>query len=147
MPPKAGGHRKGRKKIRDTGGSKDVLLRDDDAQQYGQIVKVLGGGRFTAHCFDGQPRLCVLRGSMRRGGIQNRVGLDDIVLVSLRDYQDGKADIVHRYTLDDARKLKMMGELPANAALGASGMGVGSSTDDATLTTGADDTGFDFESI
>lgn len=36
----------------------------------------------------------------------------DIVLISLRDYQDSKCDIIHRYSPEDARRLKSKGELP-----------------------------------
>jgi translation initiation factor 1A len=36
----------------------------------------------------------------------------DLVLVSLRDYQDNKCDIIHVYSPEDARRLKAKGELP-----------------------------------
>lgn len=38
----------------------------------------------------------------------------DIVLVGLRDYQDEKADVIMKYTADEARVLKQYGELPEN---------------------------------
>jgi hypothetical protein len=44
--------------------------------------------------------------------MRSDVGTGDIVLVSLRDFQDGKADIIMKYTADEARGLKNMGELP-----------------------------------
>ena len=40
--------------------------------------------------------------------------LGDIILVGLRDFQDGKADVIQRYNPDEARKLKARGELPDN---------------------------------
>jgi len=36
----------------------------------------------------------------------------DIILVGLRDYQDGKADVILKYSSDEARNLKAYGELP-----------------------------------
>jgi translation initiation factor 1A len=42
------------------------------------------------------------------------INIGDIVLVSLREFQDSKADIIHKYTPDEARSLKAYGELPAN---------------------------------
>jgi len=33
-------------------------------------------------------------------------------LVGLRDYQDGKADVILKYSPDEARNLKAYGELP-----------------------------------
>ena len=35
----------------------------------------------------------------------------------LRDYQDDKADIIHKYTSDEARQLKTIGELPEKGAI------------------------------
>ena len=40
------------------------------------------------------------------------VNQGDIVLVSLRDFQDEKGDIIVKYTSEEARNLKTYGELP-----------------------------------
>jgi translation initiation factor 1A len=42
------------------------------------------------------------------------MGVGDVILLSLRDYQDEKADIILKYTPDEARLLKSYGELPEN---------------------------------
>jgi translation initiation factor 1A len=42
------------------------------------------------------------------------INMGDIVLVSLREFQDSKADIIWKYTPDEARSLKAYGELPAS---------------------------------
>ena len=42
------------------------------------------------------------------------IRVHDSVLLSLRDYQDNKADIIHVYNNDEIRLLKSYGELPAN---------------------------------
>lgn len=36
----------------------------------------------------------------------------DIVLIGLREYQDTKADVILKYTPDEARNLKTYGEFP-----------------------------------
>ena len=36
----------------------------------------------------------------------------DIVLLGLRDFQDSKADVIMKYTPDEAKQLQRMGELP-----------------------------------
>jgi translation initiation factor 1A len=41
----------------------------------------------------------------------------DIILLSLRDFQDNKADVIVKYTADEARNLKAYGELPENAKI------------------------------
>lgn len=34
------------------------------------------------------------------------------MLLGLRDYQEDKVDIIHKYNADEARNLKAFGELP-----------------------------------
>ena len=58
------------------------------------------------------------------------VNAGDVVLVGLRDYQDGKADVILKYSAEEARALKSYGELPeslrineATEALGGKGRG------------------------
>ncbi len=41
----------------------------------------------------------------------------DIVLVSLRDFQDEKGDIILKYMSDEAKNLKTYGELPENTKI------------------------------
>lgn len=41
----------------------------------------------------------------------------DIILLSLRDYQDEKGDVILKYTADEARNLKAYGELPESAKI------------------------------
>lgn len=41
----------------------------------------------------------------------------DIILLSLRDFQDDKGDVILKYTADEARTLKSYGELPEHAKI------------------------------
>lgn len=41
----------------------------------------------------------------------------DIILIGLRDYQDSKADVIFKYTPDEARSLKSYGEFPESVRI------------------------------
>ena len=82
--------------------------------EYAQVVKMLGNGRLEALCFDGEKRLAHIRGKLRKKVWINQ---GDIILLSLRDYQDEKGDVILKYTADEARSLKAYGELPENAKI------------------------------
>ncbi|KAH3735936.1 hypothetical protein DPMN_042497 [Dreissena polymorpha] len=75
---------------------------------------MLGNGRFEAMCFDGQKWLCHIRGKLRKNVW---ITAGDIILIGLRDYQDTKADVILKYTPDEARNLKTYGELPESARI------------------------------
>ncbi len=64
--------------------------------------------------YSGQTRLCHIRGKMRKKVWVNQ---GDIILVGLRDFQDSKADVILKYSADEARRLKSMGELPDNTQI------------------------------
>ena len=72
---------------------------------------MLGNGRLEAMCFDGQKRLCHIRGKLRK---KVWINTADIILIGLRDFQDEKADVILKYTPNEARQLKSRGEIPEN---------------------------------
>ena len=88
---------------------KRELVFKEDGQEYAQVAKMLGNGRLEAMCFDGVKRLCHIRGKLRKKVWINQ---SDIILVGLRDYQDAKADVILKYSADEARNLKSYGEFP-----------------------------------
>lgn len=45
------------------------------------------------------------------------INQSDIILVGLRDYQDSKADVILKYTPDEARNLKTYGEFPESVRI------------------------------
>ncbi|KAI9439869.1 hypothetical protein H4582DRAFT_1943561 [Lactarius indigo] len=73
---------------------------------------MLGNGRLEALCFDGEERLAHIRGKMRK---KVWISQGDIILLSLREFRDGKADVIVKYTVDEARN--PYGELPENAKI------------------------------
>lgn len=93
---------------------KRELIFKEDGQEYAQVIKMLGNGRLEALCFDGTKRLCHIRGKLRKKVWINQ---SDIILIGLRDYQDHKADVIMKYSADEARNLKLYGELPDNAKI------------------------------
>merc|ERR1712227_1171063 len=96
------------------GGQKRELIYREDGQEYAQITKMLGNGRIEVSCFDGIKRMGHIRGKLRK---RVWMGQGDIILVSLRDFQDDQCDVVHKYNSDEARSLKQLGELPENAKI------------------------------
>lgn len=82
--------------------------------EYAQVTKMLGNGRLEAMCFDGTKRLCHIRGKLRKKVWINQ---GDIILIGLRDYQNAKADVILKYTADEARNLKTYGEFPETGKL------------------------------
>lgn len=75
------------------------------------VKEMLGNGRVKTENFDKEPitRLANIRGKMKKKVWINR---GDIVLLSLRDFQDYKADIILKYTADEVKDLKNYEELP-----------------------------------
>ncbi|KAH6630225.1 hypothetical protein B0J18DRAFT_363772 [Chaetomium sp. MPI-SDFR-AT-0129] len=93
---------------------KRELTFKEDGQEYAQVLKMLGNGRLEALCFDGVKRLGLIRGKLRK---KIWINNGDIILVSLREYQDEKGDVILKYSADEARSLKAYGELPDNAKI------------------------------
>lgn len=110
MPKNKGKGGKNRRRGKNENESeKRELVFKEDGQEYAQVTKMLGNGRLEALCFDGTKRLCHIRGKLRK---KVWINAGDIILLGLREYQDGKADVILRYNPDEARSLKAYGELP-----------------------------------
>ena len=75
---------------------------------------MLGSGHLEVSCFDGEKRIAHIRGKMRK---KVWMGVGDVILLSLRDYQEGRADVILKYTVDEARSLKSLGEIPDTAVI------------------------------
>lgn len=54
----------------------------------------------------------------------------DIILLSLRDFQDDRADVIHKYTADEARNLKTYGELKSDFSINENAGDEGEGSDD-----------------
>ena len=113
MPNKKGGKKHKRNKKQDDTFEKTLRLKEE-GQEYAQIIKCLGNCRFNVLCFDGKERMATMCGTMRKRRFINQ---DDIVLVSLRDWQDAKCDIIDNYDENLVRKMKDKGLVPDSIKL------------------------------
>lgn len=85
-----------------------AIIFKEDMQLYGKVLKLLGDSRCTILCDDGKERQCTVRGKMKK---KVWINLNDIVLVSLRDFEPDKGDIIHKYNDNESKKLERMGDL------------------------------------
>lgn len=102
-----GGKTRKRGKNNSAPNKRDLVLKEE-GQEYGQVLRMLGNGRLEAGCVDGKKRLCHIRGKMRK---KVWVNTGDTVLISLREYQDDKGDVIHKFSAEEARELKKMGAI------------------------------------
>lgn len=93
---------------------RELVFKDED-QEYAQVTKMLGNGRLLAKCSDNRDRLCHIRGKFRK---RVWINVDDIILLGLRSFEDDKADVIHKFTADEARMLQAYDELPESWSLG-----------------------------
>jgi translation initiation factor 1A (aeIF-1A) len=91
----------------DDEGRRDLRM-PDDGEVFAEVTDMLGANRVTARCADGVERTARIPGRM-----QKRVWIreDDLVIVEPWDWQDEKADIVHRYEQSEADQLRNEGHI------------------------------------
>ncbi|NDE15758.1 hypothetical protein EBZ80_12595 [bacterium] len=87
--------------------SKRALQFKEDMQEYGVVEKMLGDMRCSVLCSDSTVRVCHIRGKFKR---RVWINMGDTVLISLREFEDGKADVIHKYNAIEAELLKAHGE-------------------------------------
>jgi len=111
MPNKKGG-KKFKKGKKQSFHRKAMIYKDPkEDQEYGKVIRAMGNGRFDIQCFDGKNRIGILAGNMRKKVWVNK---DDIILFSKWEFttEDNKCSIIHKYDLDESRKLQRDGEFP-----------------------------------
>ena len=98
-----GKHHKKKKKYESTNNRQ--LIFKEDGQDYALITAMLGHKRCTIKTSEhpNEEKIGIIRGNMRK--TTNRVCLKDTVLVSLRDFQENKVDIIHVYNNDEVKSL------------------------------------------
>jgi len=110
---KGGNKAKKQKKVTDNETSRPLVLKDiEQMQEYAQIIKPFGNNRFEANCFDGKIRLAHARGNLKKKKIFVKTG--NVVLLSLREFEDSKCDILDVYNQKEIKELKRLGEIPKN---------------------------------
>jgi translation initiation factor 1A len=116
------------------------LIYKEDEQAYARIIKPLGDSRFECECFELNENLI----GLVRGAFKKRVWMNvgDIILVSFRNFDKERCDIIHKYTPDEAHTLKAIGEIPTGVNLHATALEISDENKDLQ-----DDMGFEFEDI
>ena len=118
MPKNSGkGGKKHRKQKNQTVVKREMIWKEN-GQAYAIIERMLGNGRVHLSYFtrDEDDRLKknqalgIIRGTMRRKKIW--IKIQDVVLVGLREFEEGKVDILHKYDYDETKSLELNQEIP-----------------------------------
>ena len=110
--PNAKGGKKFKKGKKQSFNEKALIYKDPkEDQEYGKVMRAKGNGRFEIQCFDGKLRTGILAGNMRKRVWVNK---DDIILFSKWEFttDDDKCSIIHKYDIDEAKRLQREGEFP-----------------------------------
>lgn len=110
--PNLGGKNQ-RKKKKTQVEDREVRFKEE-SEEYAQITKILGDGRFQCKCADGVDRIAHVRGKLRK---RTWLANGDIILVSIREFEPEKCDIVEKYKEKEVAKLKKQGEIPDSMVL------------------------------
>jgi len=89
--------------------SKRELMFKTDMEEYAKISKMLGNSRVMVILPDQSEVMGIIPGRFRK---RCWMGVNDIVLVSRRDFQDAKVDIVYKYENDEPNRLLKYAEIP-----------------------------------
>ena len=105
---------------------KKLLELAEAGQSYALVNKMLGGcrvdctlygsgsissGKSTTGGGTGTTAIGIIRGAMRK---KVYINVLDVILVSIRDYEPGKVDVIHKYSNDEVRELIKLKEIPSN---------------------------------
>jgi len=101
-----------KKKTLNLNKSKNInYIINTDYEDYGFVIKLLGNCRASIMCNNGDIVIGIIRGNMRRFNKRVLIDKGDIVVVSRRDYQINKADVVHKYSLEQCQYIINSNEL------------------------------------
>lgn len=110
---KGGNKTKKQKKVVDDFIERELVFKNtEDFQEYGQVTKILGNKRFEVNCFDSKTRLAHARGNLKKKKVFVKLG--NVILVSLREFEDAKCDILYVYNPKEIQRLKKLDEIPNN---------------------------------
>ena len=121
------------------------LLEKPEGTEYGVVTKKLGGSNFSVKLNgDNKEVIARLCGKFKykSNKKKNHVDVQSIVLVGIRDFQDGKVDLVYLYTAAEVRQLKKLGVLQLDDSL--INLNDGLQTNDSN---DINNIGFDFDDI
>lgn len=85
------------------------LPRTKEGEIFGIADQLLGASHIKVMCADGKSRMARIPGKLRK---RMWIREGDLVVVSPWDFQDEKADVVHRYTKTESTYLSRKGMIP-----------------------------------
>ena len=103
-----GGKKKKRGKKQQDESKKLEILKDDETE-YAKVLERKGGPYLSVRLLSGETAMGIIRGKMRR---RVWMAINDIILVGIREFQEGKVDVLHKYPEEHVRQLVEMGEIP-----------------------------------
>ena len=78
---------------------------DAEFEEYALSKKLLGNCRVSLITNSGDEVIGIIRGNMRKFNKRVLIEVGDIVIVSKRDFQTNKVDIVHKFNLEQTQQL------------------------------------------
>ena len=78
---------------------------DKENEEYAIVTKLLGNCRVSVVTNSGNECIGIIRGSLRKFSKRILIEKADIVVVSIRDYQNSKVDIVHKFNREQIQLL------------------------------------------
>jgi translation initiation factor 1A len=121
-----------KKKAGGTEFNKKPLEFAETDQKYALVTKMLGGCRVECKLYGGGSienggnsetggnsgvggasgmAIGVIRGAMRK---KVYININDVIIVSVRDFEPDKVDVIHKYNNDEIRELIKLKEIPSN---------------------------------
>jgi translation initiation factor 1A len=101
-------------------GPMKALVEATKDQEYGIVTKLLGNSRVSATFYDTRdPQnkrmneiICFLRPGLKKKRMFARMG--SIILISLRNFEKDKADVIYVYDDEETKRMKRKNLLPEN---------------------------------
>jgi len=81
------------------------IIEPDIDQEYAIVQELLGNGRLRVMCVDEIPRIARIRGNMRKSTHKVIIEKGDLILISRRDFEEDKVDVIHKYTHEEASSI------------------------------------------
>jgi translation initiation factor 1A len=79
-----------------------IILKEED-QEYAEVTRILGDMRCDLRLATKQNMIGHIRGKMKK---RCWINVGDIVLISFRDFQVDKCDIIHKYSEEESNQLR-----------------------------------------
>ena len=81
------------------------IIEPDTDQEYAIVQELLGNGRLRVMCTDEIPRVARIRGNMRKSTHKVIIEKGDLILISRRDFEEDKVDVIHKYTHEETSSI------------------------------------------